>query len=240
MKVFYNLFLLVCLVFLFSCAINQINEEKTVVTLNTGTEVNPIVISLMKGPQWAHKITPGPFIIHIYPQVVFWMEDDAGNLLKTLYITGADGKFTKHATKKKMDSEFFRKCFPIWSDKIIQANQKLPGSSNPYPDAVTSATPQSSFDVATQIGNIKVPFSIYAEINKTGDYNDYYTEDLTDWVGQPSILYSVSVNQINKNQSYELTPVGHSNIQQGEPVLMNDFENIDSALQMVDKIRVKF
>ena len=235
-----NLFLLAGLMTVCACAINHLNDEKTVITLQTGTDGNPMVISLEKGPQWSHTIRPGPFVIHIYPQLVFWVEDDAGNLIKTLYISGADGKFSKHASKKKMGSEFFRECFPVWSDKVLSSHQKLPSSTTPYLDAVTSATPQSSFDVVTHLGHIKSAITLYAEINKSGDYNASYTKENSDWNGQPSVLYSVAIADIRNGQSYALKPVGHSDVSQNTPVFRAGFENLDTALEMVSEIRVTF
>jgi len=233
---------LACVIALCSCAINHIKDEKTVITLPaTGPEnARPMVISLVKGSQWWHKITPGPFVIYIYPQVVFWMEDAHGHFIKTLYVTGADGKFAKHATKKKMGAAFFRECFPVWSNQIEKAGLKLPGSTTPYSDAVTSATPQSSFAVATHIGQTNDSFIIYAEINKTGDYNDYYTEDRTGWIGQPSIVYSVMIDPIAKDQTYFLKPAGHGSTDKDTPVLREGFDNITTALEMVREISVVF
>jgi len=240
MKVFIHLLLMAVLMALFACPINKINDAKTVITLPTGTDVNPMVIALEKGPQWSHTIRPEPFVIQIYPQLVFWVEDEAGNLIKTLYISGADGKFSKHASKKKMGSEFFRECLPIWSDKVLSSHQELPSSTTPYPDAVTSATPQSSFDVVTHLGHIKSAITLYAEINKSGDYNASYTKENSDWNGQPSVLYSVDIADIRNGQSYALKPVGHSDVFQKSPVFKAGFENLDTALEMVSEIRVTF
>jgi hypothetical protein len=222
-----------------SCAINRLNDEKTVITLESPQTENPVQISLTKGPQWSHKITPGPFIIHIYPQIVFWLEVNEGAVFKTLYITGANGDFSRHSTKRKLDAQFFKQCFPVWADKVIKAGERLPSAQYPYPDAVTSATPQSSFDLQLNIGNISEIFTIYAEINKTGDYNAVYTKENSDWVGQPSVIYAVKIHRPVTGEKIVFKPVGHS--QAGStPVLCPGFEGLDTALEMVNDLHIKF
>lgn len=234
------LLLLLTILSFFSCVINRLNDEKTVITLERNEKDNPMLISLTKGSQWSHKFTPGPFVIYIYPQVVFWIENNEGKLMETLYITGANGKYLKHATKRKLDDEFFQLCFPIWADKVIKANNKLPTAEEPYPDAITSATPQSSFDLDIKLGEIPDTFTIYAEINKSRDYNELYTEEKSDWIGQPSLVYAVEINEIVKEQKYYLKPIVRSGIASDIPGFHEDFEGIDTALELVSEISVVF
>jgi len=235
----YLLLMILCLTF-YTCAINKLNDEKTVITLRKNAAGNPVTIALTKGPQWAHKITPGPFVIHVYPQLVFWVENTAGELRETIYISDADGKYGKHAAKQKMDAEFFRLCFPLWASKVIQADKQLPSAEAPYPDAITSATPQSSFELRTKIRKMTDTFTLYAELNKSGDYNEIYTEAKTDWIGQPSLVYAVEIDHIDKGKEYHLKPYGHTAIQLNEPILVKDFTGIDTALDMVSDIKVVF
>ena len=234
------LLLLMVGLFLAACTINRLDEGKSVITLKENAAGNPVTISLTKGARWSHKFTPGPFVIYVYPQVVFWIENGNGELLETIYITGTNGKYSKNATKKKLDDEFFRQCFPVWADRLIQAHKKLPTAEDPYPDTITSATPQSSFDLNTKIGEVPLSFTIYAEINKSMDYNKFYTKEATDWVGQPSVVYAAEIGEIVKGQAYSLKPVGHSAIVSDDGSLHRDFDGIDTALELVSEIHVVF
>jgi len=233
-------FLLILLTILSSCAINRISDKKTVITLDKGTTENPVTISLTHGPHWSHKLKPGPFVIHIYPQVVFWLENDAGDFIETLYISGANGHYGNNSTKRKLDDKFFSMCFPVWAGKLKQVNQPLPTSSNPYTDAVTTATPQGDFDLKLNLGEIPDSFKILFEINKSSDYNAVYTKDNSDWVGQPSVVYAVEICDIKSDSTYYFEPVGHGSRISDKPEFVEGFEGVDSALELVEEIRVVF
>lgn len=234
---FTTLFLMLTLT---SCAINRLNDEKSVIMLEKKREGGiPVQISVEKGPHWTHKITPGPFVIHILPQIVFWTEDTAGGFLETLYITGADGNYTRHATKGKMDSAYFRACFPVWADRAMRAGQSLPSSAQPYTDAVTSATPQSSFDLQFRMKKSDEPFVLMAEINQSSDYNEVFTEQLTDWTGQPSVVYAVRVDSVQK-EPFLLKARGRGGLPSEPAVFVEDLEGVDTALQIIDQIRFVF
>lgn len=232
--------LLIAFLFLTSCAINRLSDEKTVILLEKVENGHSMMISVLKGSHWSHKITPGPFVIHIYPQIVFWIEDGEGKFIETLFITGANGKYSKHSTKRKMDDEFFKHCFPIWSGRVIKANKKLPTTKNPYPDAITRATPQSSFDLDIKMAELPDGFTVNAEINKSMDYNEFYTKEKSDWIGQPSLVYGVEIDKGVKGKEYLLKPIGHSDIGSLDDKLHEDFEGVDTALELVHSIRVAF
>lgn len=221
-----------------SCAINSLNDEKTVITLGEESGDQTILISLTRGPEWASKMTPGPFIIHVYPQVVFWTETLNGEFMETLYITGADGDYPNHATKKRLDDEFFRQCLPVWTGRLIRAGGTLPSTEEPYPDAITSATPQSSFDLNIPMKKRPESFRLFAEINKSGDYNEQFTEDSSDWIGQPSLVYAAEITTAEPGVIYRLKPIGHGNIGPEISTLHHGFNGIDTALDLVGEITV--
>ena len=232
--------LLGCVLFLSSCAINRLNEEKTVVVLDKGSTENHFIVSVSKGPEWSHEFKPGPFIIHVYPQMVFWIENQTGELVETLYVSGADGKGIRNATKKQLGEEFYRICFPIWAKKVNLAGLQLPSNEVPYSDAVTSATPQSSFDLDIHMGALPDSFILYAEINKSMDWNENYTEEKMGWVGQPSIIYAAQIDSLIPNQLVSLKAIGYSNDTSPIPELVTDFKGIDTALELLDGIQVQF
>lgn len=239
MKIRYFLFLLPFMVWV-SCTINRMHDEKTVVVLNkNGTETN-MLISLTKGSEWAHQFKPGPFIINVYPQIVFWMESPEGDYFETLYVTGADGKGFRNATKKQLGEGFYKMCFPVWADRMKKAGQNLPSKETPYTDALTSATPQSSFDLDIHTGPLSTPLVFYAEINKSMDYNQTYTKENSDWMGQPSVLYSVRVDSVVHGSVYPMKLAGYCKGSVGNPEISTDFKPLDTALTLVQDIQVSF
>ena len=232
-----NILFIISILLTFSCAINRISDEKTVITLDKGRTENPVTISVEKGSQWSHKFKPGPFVIHIYPQLVFWLEDGEGKFIETIYISGADGNYKNNSTKRRLDSEFFRLSFPVWAGRMKQAGKALPSYEKPYTDAVTAATPQSDFDLKMNLGELSDSFQILFEINKSSDYNAVYTKDNSDWVGQPSVVYAVEIDEIKPDSTYYFKPIGHSSAQSE---FVEGFEGIDSALELVDCIKIAF
>lgn len=239
-QVKYCLIIALVMVFLSGCVWNKLNEEKTVIVLKQASGGSNISIGLEKGPQWTHQVGGGPFTFNVLPQLVFWLENDQGTFIKTLYISGATGSYSNHAKKSKLDDEYFQQALPIWAGKIEKAGYLLPSSDKPYADAVTGATPQSSFDLNIQTETLPQAFKVCAEINKSTDYNDFYTEDRTDWVGQPSIIYCVDVEHPFEEKQFNLLPVGHSHISPDQPGLDPDMDHIDTALDIVNSITVSF
>lgn len=232
--------LFIFLTLITSCAINRIRDKKTVITLDKGRTGNPVTISLERGPDWSHQFRPGPFVIHIYPQMVFWLENESGEFLETLYVSGANGDYKNNSTKRRLDSEFFRLSFPVWAASLKQAGKELPSYKKPYTDSVTSATPQSSFDLKMNLGELPDSFKILFEINKSNDFNAVYTQDNSSWVGQPSVVYAVEIDKIKPDSTYYFEPAGHGSKLSETPEFVAGFEGIDTALELVEKIRVVF
>lgn len=73
------------------------------------------------------------------PQTIV-LRKDAGHLIQTLYVTGADFRAMCHAEKNENQSEFFAQSLPVWSGRVTASGESLPSKTNPYPDAVASAT----------------------------------------------------------------------------------------------------
>lgn len=234
------LWLFLCLILITSCAINRIRDEKTVIMLDKGRTGNPVTLTLERGPNWTHEYRPGPFVIHIYPQGVFWLESGTGEFMETLYISGADGDYGNNSTKRKLDSEFFRRCFPVWAGRMAEVNQPLPTKERPYTDAVTTATPQSGFDLKMNLGEIPDKVKILFEINKSNDFNIVYTKDNSGWVGQPSVVYAVEIDEIKPDSIYYFEAVGHGSRLSEKHEFVEGFEGMDSALELVEGITVKF
>ena len=175
-------------VLLSGCVMNKLNTEPQTVVLKDAGNGKNLIIEVSTDGQWSSRMKAGPLIFNILPQAVFWIEDQNGRLIETLYVTGADFKKMRHAAKNADGELFYAECLPYWASRVKAAGGKLPSKENPYPDTVTSATPMADFTLKTGI-SVDPSFVIMAEFNKSGDYNSVYTEDNSGWTGQPSLIY---------------------------------------------------
>jgi len=231
---------LLLVIILVACSINSLDEEKTTVTLASTVEVNPAVISVEKGPEWSFRFTPGPFVIWVYPQMAFWLEDGDGRFLRTLYITGGGkGHFKNNAGKNEGEDDYFKEMLPVWSTAVIKAGENLPTKELPYTDGLTSATPQSDYDLELDLGALPDSCRILAEINRSADHNEFYTEELTDWIGQPSLVYAADLQRL-PDQPIVLQPVGRGGLPSEGLGFHEDLERINTAFAMVKEIRLVF
>ena len=106
-------------------------------------------------------------------------------------------------------------------------------------DAVTSATPQSSFSVNTKLISNTDPFILFVEINKSTDTNAVFTEEKYEWVGQPSIIYSCEITSIKGDSEYILKPIGYGDKRKTNSI-NHDLTSIDTALKIIQEIKVSF
>ncbi len=222
------------------CVMNRIKEEPEIIELRESSDGVPVSLEIKKGQNWSTRMQAGPFIFNILPQIVVWTEDTQGNLIETLYITGADGKKFRHAAKKDKGALFYEECFPVWSRKVKEAGGTLPGATNPYPDSVTSATPDSGFTLNTKLNTTQGGFTIFMEINQSNDYNASFTRENSDWDGQPSLIYRTEIPTAEKGSRYLMKAIGCGGRPGEEPELQTDLSEIDTALGQVDEVIILF
>jgi hypothetical protein len=220
------------------CVMNRLDETHKTIALRQEIQGNPISVDVVKGKQWSVRMQAGPFVFNVLPQIVIWAEDQEGKLIDTLYITGADGKKMRHAAKNEKGAAFYPECFPVWAEKAKAAGKKMPSKKEPYTDTVTSATPMSSFTLDTRLGDTANSFFVYLEINKSDDKSEVFTKENNDWAGQPSLIYKAEVTE--KGKEYAMTLVGHGGKISDEPKIYEDMTGIDTALEQIEKIMVKF
>ena len=231
---------LVCLIFIYilmtGCVMNKLSNSANSIELNPSFNGRPVIIDIVKGLHWSQKMQAGPLIFNFLPQIVIWTEDEQGNLIETLYITGADSKGFRHAAKKKRGAEFYAECFPVWGNRMVNAGRRLPSEENPFPDSMTSATPSSSFSLQTKLPDSREPIILRAEINQSADVNSFYTEENNDWSGQPSLIYEIKIKQLKINGIYELELIGHGGLIKDEAAVYRDLSSFDTALEQVESI----
>ena len=222
-----------------SCLINRLEENETTIYLQKNRNGTPITIKVTKGPHWTNIHKMGPFKANVLPQIVVWIERRDAKFIDTLYITGAYSKPKSHMGKLSKGTLFWKEYFPAWSVRMVSADKKLPLEENADFDAVTSATPQSSFTLNTKLLSNTEPFVLYVELNKSTDTNAVFTEENYEWVGQPSIIYSCEIASTKGGIEYTLKPIGYGDINK-ENSINHDLTNIDTALKIIKEIKVSF
>lgn len=225
--------LILLLVTVSGCVMNRLNPEEEVIYLKGGDP--ELTIRVIKGETWTEPMKAGPLVFNVLAQAVFWVEDDQGRFVETLYVSGADYGKMRHAGKSEMGEDFYRESFPLWSARAEGAGVALPSKDNPYPDTMTSATPSNSFTLVTSPGSQK-SLVLYGEINRSQDYNARYTKDNSGWTGQPALVYRCPLDSIDREIPMDL--VGHSGLPGDLPRIYEDETGLDTALDMVASIRV--
>ena len=109
--------------------------------------------------------------------------------VRTLFVT------RRTARDEWEGQSFVPVALPYWVTRYQRefGRDRGPTVQDPLPDAVTGATPKGSFSHAFAVG--KGEWSLYLEVNVSGDYNEHYqrvdvdggVEDFGN--GQPSLVY---------------------------------------------------
>jgi len=192
-----------------------------------------------------------------FPQIAVWTTDTADNYLETLFVTRstAKGEFYGGRTKdnfktfdKNQRREFnYRRvdALPHWGKKRgIQAadGRFAPTRAYPLPDGISGATPDGSLLVNSWTDQ-KKPFKVWVELNVAFDDNKYYSQyDMPDdtlyhsgtgLLGQPSVVYSVSINPQKSRRHYILEYAGHTHPSKYEPLTKGTF-GLTTALEILD------
>jgi len=178
----------------------------------------------IKGREISVEVTKGEK--DFYSVMAIWVEDTLGNYIQTLYATKniATGTFWKKENEEYVRGAVSRpEAVPYWLHKKNSIESKksgLPTPENPLIDAITSATPQNHYVLQTSLSGFDIQeFKIFFEVNRSYDWNEYYNKKAfpddkiysgSGSVGQPSIVYSTDIIEINSNRdSYLMKPIGH-------------------------------
>lgn len=222
---------------LLSCVMNDISDKHEVITLRENMEGRNIEFVIKAGSEYSSKMQAGPFIFNVIPQTVIWTEDESGVLIETIYISGADYKEMRHGGKGRGE-KFYEECFPVWSSKIKKKGMHLPSKENAYPDSITSATPSSGFTLKTKATDEEKVATIFLEINKSADENEFYTKEKNDWIGQPSLIYSVNKDALKTGAAVKMKVIGCGGTLESTPHICEDLSKIDTALNILESVEV--
>lgn len=216
-------------------------QEKTDIIITqpfpNGISIN---INFEKGEEFYH------------PLIVFWIEDDEGRYIETLYAsqsiaTGtfmygvADGKKWKSGERRR------QAALPYWGHRRgVKAPDGLflPTPQNPLPDAITGATPTNNFTISTTANAETEYMKVFMEINQTWDWNHYWhnnlypNDDEYKTSCQPALVYMARVKISENGLTYEMLPIGHSHPSGKTGELFPDISKHTTALKIAKRITV--
>ncbi|MCG8572703.1 MAG: hypothetical protein MJB14_21435 [Spirochaetes bacterium] len=182
------------------------------------------------------------------PQFVIWLADREGKYLDTILITQKSGKaLWGYGENTRSPS-----CLPIWSyarNIMTAPDYFMPTSDQPVPDAITTATPKSSF-----IYPWAIPFQLTAdeyfinlEINMSYDYNLSFHKYLDKnhcnyhpFNGQPSLLYQGVLKTGKTEEQITLKLIGHGHIKGLDGSINPNLEKITTAKKMLKSVTVRY
>ncbi len=212
---------------------------------NTSYGIGDYQLSIEPGEAWHHTFYAMGFIpIENEPQMAIWLEDTCGNFLSTVYVT------ERSATQGWRMAGGARRpeALPRWSHRRgIAAPDGLYMPTADAPEAATGATPHGSFTASFATG--QSPAIVYAEINHSADFNQYYTAEALpgtpsysggkEGSGQPAIVYSAPILGEDSSEITVLKPIGHSSPCGSDGLLRTSLDSITSALDIVSRISLK-
>ncbi len=190
----------------------------------------------MRTVQISAVVTPGSeWKGKFPPQFALWIQDENGNSCQTIFAT-------KKASKKKWifaPKDGRPESLPVWYHSC--KNFYVSESKNEM-DAVTCATPKGSFEIARKIQLEKgKKYFVYAEVNKSFDYNEFYPKDAeknsseySGVNGQPSAVYRTEFGFENPEAKLELVGTGSLDGKSGS--LEDKTETLTTAKNLVEKI----
>lgn len=219
----------------------QLEEKPVTVQTQPFSDGIPITIEFNKGKDFYH------------PLIVFWLEDIEGNYIQTIYASQsiATGTFRFGVSEGKNWKPGERRrpaALPYWGHKRgVKSSDGLylPSPQAPLPDAITGATPKTSFIVKSILKPNLKQFKVLMEINQTWDWNQYWhnnrfpDDEEYKTSSQPALVYMADIDLTNGNKTFELKPVGHSHPSGKTGELFTDISTLTTALNIAKKITVK-
>lgn len=197
-----------------------------------------------------------------HPQMAVWTEDVEGNYLETIFVTKATAKglffggrskdnFKTFDAEQSASSDYRRvNALPVWSHKrnVPYADSMfVPTPDHPLPDGISGATIVDNFKLQSSIDTVR-KFKLHVELNVAFDDNEFYSEfDFPDdeifhsgtgQLGQPSIVFSTTID-MNDNKDYYLMDLighGHQSGQNGK--IYTDLSTLTTAKEIVERIVV--
>lgn len=207
-----------------------------------------IKVSIEQGSEWLHDFSIFWFIKRKNaPQIAIWTEDLEGNFLSTIYVSEklATQSWTAAGGNRR------KEALPCWSHaqgKQYVDGLYLPTKKEPLPDAVTGATPKSSFVANLQMSEDIKLFVVKCEFNHSTDFNEYYPKDArvgdTNYSGgklgsgQPAVIYQAVIELNSGKKEFKGKLIGHSSPDGSDGKIYPDTSHLTTALNIVKEITV--
>lgn len=214
------------------------NTTKEIVYSDNTNDRN-LSLNLLMGSEFNH------------PTYVIWEEDMEGNFVRTIFITKsyASGIYgyrmnSDSSWTSERGESYQPAALPYWTYKkgLIDGKYLIPNPQHPYVDAYSGATPQSDFRFETSKGNTKKPYRILLEVNQPWDWNKYWNNgkytnsEAYKHSAQPSIIYSVTIN--DEDSTFYMNPIGHGDPKGESGKLFTDISTLTTAKSIFKELRI--
>jgi len=184
-------------------------------------------ISISKGKQWEHSFKLfGMIKITTTPQIVIWREDEEGNLIETLYLTGKMKKIGRY------------EALPYWAHKADYFKQK-----NQF-DLITSASPKGSTEINVNVKLNQMKYRVCAEVNHSYDYNEFFPKvgkkhpKYSKTNGQASLIYKSDLILPEDTGNFVLKETGYGEANGSTGKLYSDISMLTTAREIVHYLGV--
>jgi hypothetical protein len=232
-------FLLFCVVLFTGCTKVADLRDGDIIVTNKGQNGVPVKCILNRGASFGTLVKLGPVKIRIMPQIAIWVEDSSHTFRQNLYVTRCFAKQQWRGINEHPDSTYRTSSFPYWLGRLNVAAIPSPTSSHPLPDAVSSATPQGSFTIETNVDSSITAGTIWCEFNCSFDNNQVWkAEGAEKYNGQPSLIYAGEFNLADA-KVIALSYRGHGGAAGTDPRLYEDDNGIVSAKEIFSSILVE-
>ena len=209
--------LLVCLGVIY-CTTGKSNGQKLDILNNMELAVEP-------GENWLSKMKVFLFIsVKNSPQLASWIEDNNGNYISAIAITEKSAKGKWISAPKEGRPE----ALPVWNHR-----QHNFSAANAL-DGITSASVKGSFQANIDRESLidGNTYNVFLEINKSFDYNNYWTKDNSGVNGQPALIYHAQFIA-GQPGSISLVPVGYGSVDGSDGNIISGLDNLTTALSIV-------
>jgi len=183
---------------------------------------NGIEFTIEIGEHWHEKMKVFIFSVKKTPQLAVWIENDQGDYVSTITVTGKSVRNNWKSAPKEGRPE----ALPVWNHKRQNSSEQI--------DIVSSATPKGTVDI--QIDNSSLTngqeYDVYLEVNHSFDYNDHWTENNSGVNGQPSLIYHTKFIA-GTSGKIKLNPIGHGSVDGSNGNIVNGLDSLTTALTII-------
>ncbi len=212
-----------------------------------------ITLVFEKGEHYTHALKINRLItVNTTPQIAVWIEDLDGRYIETLYVTRRAGTQSWRKSPDLPAKEIRRpESLPCWSHRrgiIYPDGLFMPTREDPVVDAITAASPKGDFHLKTRTPSDVTKFVILAEVNNSADFNAAFPIDAVPgstgysggaWgSGQPSVVYTTTIDLSSPATSWELLPVGHGSPDGTDGTISPDLSGLTTATDIIKRITV--